>query len=52
MIKTLSVSAFSRAVAVKHAKVKDEPIKDILGNITSALIDKLVDHVYEGDGQG
>ena len=36
-------------VAVKHAKVKDEPIKDILGNITSALVDKLVGRVYGGD---
>jgi fatty acid synthase subunit alpha, fungi type len=36
-------------VAVNHAKVKDEPIKDILGNITSALVDKLVGRVYGGD---
>ncbi|KAI0368773.1 fatty acid synthase [Pilatotrama ljubarskyi] len=36
-------------VAVKHSKVKDEPIKDMLGNITSILVDKLVDRVYGGD---
>ncbi|EIW51495.1 uncharacterized protein TRAVEDRAFT_41081 [Trametes versicolor FP-101664 SS1] len=36
-------------VAVKHAKVKDEPIKEMLGNITSIFIDKLVDRFYAGD---
>jgi fatty acid synthase subunit alpha len=36
-------------VAVKHAKVKDEPIKDILGNVTSVLVEKLIDRVYGGD---
>ena len=36
-------------VAVKHSKVKDEPIKDLLGNITSMLVDKLVDRLYGGD---
>lgn len=36
-------------VAVKHAKVKDEPIKEMLGNITSILVDKLVDRLYAGD---
>ncbi|KAI0360181.1 fatty acid synthase [Trametes cingulata] len=36
-------------VAVKHSKVKDEPIKDMLGNITSILVDKLVDRIYGGD---
>ena len=36
-------------VAVKNAKVKDEPIKDLLGNINSGLIAKLVDRLYGGD---
>ncbi|KAI0635636.1 fatty acid synthase [Trametes polyzona] len=36
-------------VAVKHSKVKDEPIKDLLGNITSILVEKLVDRLYAGD---
>ncbi|KAI0649410.1 fatty acid synthase [Trametes meyenii] len=36
-------------VAVKHSKVKDEPIKDLLGNITSDLVNKLVDRLYGGD---
>ncbi|KAI0787467.1 fatty acid synthase [Fomes fomentarius] len=36
-------------VAVKHSKVKDEPIKDLLGNITSLLVEKLVDRLYGGD---
>ena len=36
-------------VAAKHSKVKDEPIKDILGNINSSLIDRLIQHVYNGD---
>ncbi|KAH9945014.1 fatty acid synthase [Epithele typhae] len=36
-------------VAVKHATVKDEPVKDLLGNINSALIEKLVDRLYSGD---
>ncbi|OJT02257.1 Fatty acid synthase subunit alpha [Trametes pubescens] len=36
-------------VAVKHSKVKDEPIKEMLGNITSILVDKLVDRLYAGD---
>ncbi|KAI0749711.1 fatty acid synthase [Daedaleopsis nitida] len=36
-------------VAVKHSTVKDEPIKDLLGNITSMLVDKLVDRLYGGD---
>lgn len=36
-------------VAVKHSKVKDEPIKELLGNITSMLVDKLVDRLYGGD---
>ncbi|KAH9856627.1 fatty acid synthase [Lenzites betulinus] len=36
-------------VAVKHSKVKDEPIKDMLGNITSALVQKLIARLYDGD---
>lgn len=36
-------------VAVRHSKVKDEPIKDLLGNITSLLAKKLLDRVYGGD---
>ena len=36
-------------VAVKHATVKDEPIKDLLGNINSTLISKLTDRLYGGD---
>ena len=36
-------------VAVKHSKVKDEPIKDLLGNITSLLTKKLLDRLCGGD---
>ncbi|KAI0077780.1 fatty acid synthase [Panus rudis PR-1116 ss-1] len=36
-------------VAVKHSKVKDEPIKDMLGNITSILAQRLLDRLYGGD---
>ncbi|KAL4066936.1 hypothetical protein J3A83DRAFT_4165578 [Scleroderma citrinum] len=36
-------------VAVKYSKVKDEPIKDLLGNITSQLVERLLEHSYEGD---
>ncbi|KAJ7808682.1 hypothetical protein B0H14DRAFT_3761317 [Mycena olivaceomarginata] len=36
-------------MAVKHSKVKDEPIKDLLGNINSALIQRLLDFRYAGD---
>ncbi|KAA1467738.1 fatty acid synthase [Dentipellis sp. KUC8613] len=36
-------------VAVKHSKVKDEPIKDMLDNITSILTSKLLERVYGGD---
>jgi fatty acid synthase subunit alpha, fungi type len=36
-------------VAVKHAVLKDEPIKDLLGNITSQLAHKLLDRLYDGD---
>ncbi|KAI0923707.1 hypothetical protein AcV5_009181 [Taiwanofungus camphoratus] len=36
-------------VAVKHCKVKDESIKDMRENITSALVEKLMQHLYGGD---
>jgi fatty acid synthase subunit alpha len=36
-------------VAAKHSKIKDEPIRDLLGNIDSSLIDKLVERIYGGD---
>jgi fatty acid synthase subunit alpha len=36
-------------VAVKHSKVKDEPIKDLLDNINSSLIRQLLDSRYGGD---
>ncbi|KAI0685962.1 fatty acid synthase [Cytidiella melzeri] len=36
-------------VAVKHSVIKDEPIKDLLGNITSRLAQKLLDRLYGGD---
>ncbi|KAJ6458552.1 fatty acid synthase [Mycena sanguinolenta] len=36
-------------MAVKHSKVKDEPIKDLLGNINSALIQRLLEFRYAGD---
>ncbi|KAJ7481073.1 hypothetical protein B0H11DRAFT_2419975 [Mycena galericulata] len=36
-------------MAVKHSKVKDEPIKDLLGNINSALVQRLLESMYGGD---
>ncbi|KAI0950742.1 hypothetical protein AcW1_007973 [Taiwanofungus camphoratus] len=36
-------------VAVKHCKIKDEPIKNMLDNITSALVEKLAQRLYGGD---
>jgi fatty acid synthase subunit beta len=36
-------------VAVKYSTVKDEPIKDLLGNITSCLVEKLLERSYDGD---
>ncbi|KAL0065236.1 fatty acid synthase alpha subunit Lsd1 [Marasmius tenuissimus] len=36
-------------VAVKHSKVKDEPIKEIFGNINSTLIERLLERQYGGD---
>lgn len=36
-------------MAVKHSKVKDEPIKDLLGNINTKLIQLLLERRYGGD---
>ncbi|OBZ72637.1 Fatty acid synthase subunit beta [Grifola frondosa] len=36
-------------VAVKHSTVKDEPMKDMLSNITSILVEKLLQRFYNGD---
>lgn len=36
-------------VAVKHSVKKDEPIKELLGNVVSGLAQKLLDRVYGGD---
>lgn len=36
-------------VAVKHSKMKDEPIKDMLGNINAGLVEKLLQTQYGGD---
>lgn len=36
-------------VAVKHSTKKDEPIKEMLDNITSMLVQKLADRLYNGD---
>lgn len=36
-------------VAVKYSTVKDEPIKDLLGNITSELIQRLLEQCYGGN---
>jgi fatty acid synthase subunit alpha, fungi type len=36
-------------VAARHSKLKDEPIKDLLGNINSTLIDRLMTRQYGGD---
>ena len=36
-------------VAVKHATKKDEPIKDMIDNITAMLVDKLAQRLYGGD---
>lgn len=43
------ICILQRPVAVKHAKVKDEPIKDRLGNINSFLIQRIVETRYGGD---
>ncbi|KAG8213088.1 hypothetical protein J3R82DRAFT_11484 [Butyriboletus roseoflavus] len=36
-------------VAVKHSTVKDQPIGELLGNITAKLVEKLVERTYGGD---
>ncbi|KAJ3886618.1 hypothetical protein GG344DRAFT_81530 [Lentinula edodes] len=36
-------------VAVKHSVIKDEPIRDLLGNINSSLIQKVLQLRYNGD---
>jgi enoyl reductase-like protein len=36
-------------VAVKYSTVKDEPIKDLLGNINASLVEKLLHLQYGGD---
>ena len=36
-------------MAVKHSKVADEPIKDLLGNIESQLAKNILDKYYGGD---
>ena len=36
-------------VAVKGSTVKDEPIKELLGNINSSLIERLLERSYGGD---
>ena len=37
------------AVATKGAVVKDEPVKELLGNINSSLVHRLLEHKYSGD---
>ena len=36
-------------MAVKHATKKDEPIKQLLGNIESSLVEKILLNFYDGD---
>lgn len=36
-------------MAVKHATKKDEPIKELLGNVESSLIEKVLAQFYQGD---
>ena len=36
-------------VAARHSKVANRPIKEMLGGVESALIEKLLDHYYDGD---
>jgi len=36
-------------VAVKHATKKDEPIKELLGNVETSLIEKVLSQYYHGD---
>ena len=39
----------SRSLAVKWLMVKDEPVKDLLGNINKALIQRLLERKYGSD---
>ncbi|KAI0046589.1 fatty acid synthase [Auriscalpium vulgare] len=43
------VAILQSPVSVSHSKVKDEPIKEMLDNITASLVDKLLERVYGGD---
>jgi fatty acid synthase subunit alpha, fungi type len=43
------VSILQGPIAAKHSKVKDKPIKDMLGNINSSLVDRLIQCIYNGD---
>ncbi|CAE6423597.1 unnamed protein product [Rhizoctonia solani] len=36
-------------VAVKHAKVADKPVKDMLDNVASGLVSKFLEKYYDGD---
>ncbi|CAE6460687.1 unnamed protein product [Rhizoctonia solani] len=36
-------------VAVKHAKVADEPVKDMLDNVATGLVSKFLEKYYDGD---
>lgn len=36
-------------VAIKHSTVKDEPIKEMLDNVTNILVEKLLERTYGGD---
>ena len=40
---------FAGTHCIKYSKVKDKPIKDLLGSITSQLIKQLLEHSYGGD---
>ena len=44
-----SVRILQGPVAARHPIVKDEPIKDLLGNINSSLIGRLLERRYGGD---
>ena len=35
--------------SVKHVMKKDEPIKQLLGNIESSLVQKILANFYDGD---
>ncbi|KZT01368.1 fatty acid synthase [Laetiporus sulphureus 93-53] len=36
-------------VAAKHSTIKDEPVKEMLDNITSMLVERLAERLYGGD---